>query len=318
LGSVFRLSVFRLGVDLSAMSETPHAFDLLKFAQLDRLAHFNIAQRHIHFIITQCKLATSVWQTSVRALDRCRLAIALTDLVTGAGFNDKGKKTLAHPDYQLIQGLWHPTRNLGKAPGNFTQKSKQRVWLRCPGCLHECGRQHEWEARIFNLTQHGGHTFCPYCISKNKKFCPCRSVESDPRLSKEWHFSNPPANQVAKSSNEKYLWLCLEGHPPYKATCLSRCTLNSGCPECGAEKSRTTCHPVVSVGRPDLAEKWDFERNDKLPSEVTLGSHYRAWWVCSNPEHSGWQAVVKNRALQGGGCPACMYRFRHRQFGAGI
>jgi hypothetical protein len=141
----------------------------------------------------QFKLATSVWQTSVRALDRCRLAIALTDLVTGAGFNDKGKKTLAHPEYQLIQGLWHPTRNLGKAPGDFTYKSSKRVWLRCPGCIHECGRQHEWEARVDKLTRHEGRVVCPYCNSMAGKFCPCRSMANHPRLSKEWHPSNPPA-----------------------------------------------------------------------------------------------------------------------------
>jgi hypothetical protein len=267
----------------------------------------------------QFKLATSVWQTSVRALDRCRSAITLTDLVTGAGFNDKGKETLAHPEYQLIQGLWHPTRNLGKAPGDFTYKSNRKVWLRCPGCINECGRQHDWEARVDNLTQHGGHTvtLCPYCVS-TRKFCPCRSVESDPRLSKEWHFSNPPANQVAKSSKEKYLWLCLEGHPPYKATCNARCTNNSGCPVCGAEKRRTTRHPVVSDGRPDLAAEWDSMRNDKSPSEVTLGSGYKAWWVCSNPEHTGWQATVCNRALRGSGCPACKTtnRCKPRRFGS--
>jgi hypothetical protein len=264
------------------------------------------------------KLATSERQTSVRAFDRCRSAIALTDLVTGAGFNDEGKKTLAHPAYQLIQGLWHPTRNLGKMPGDFTYKSHQRVWLRCPGCIHDCGRQHEWEATIGNLTRFGGRVVCPYCDCGSGGFCPCRSVESDPRLLKEWHSSNPPANQVAKSSHNKFLWLCPQGHPPYKATCNSRCTQNSGCPVCGAEKRRTTRHPVMSVGRPDLAAEWDMMRNDILPSEVTLGSGYKAWWVCSNSEHAGWQAFVFSRALQGNGCPACKTtnRFKPRHFGS--
>jgi hypothetical protein len=215
--------------------------------------------------------------------------------------------------------MWHPTLNLGKVPADFPHKSGQKVWLRCPGCIHECGRQHEWEAFIYNLTRHGGHTVCPYCYCGYGGFCPCRSVENDPRLSKEWHPSNPPANQVAKSSHGKYLWLCLEGHPPYKATCANRFTHNSGCPVCGIEKARTTRHPVVSVGRPDLAEEWDLERNSKLPNEVTLGSIYKAWWVCSsNPEHPGWQARVDSRALRGSGCPACrnINRFKQRRFGS--
>jgi hypothetical protein len=215
--------------------------------------------------------------------------------------------------------MWHPTRNQGKVPADFTHKSAQKVWLRCPGCIHECGRQHDWEASIDHLTKYGGHTVCPYCVSKRNKFCPCRSVANDPRLSMEWHSSNPPANQVAKSSKNKYVWECPEGHPPYKARCDHRCTYNTGCPVCGVEKSRTTRHPVVSVGRPDLAEEWDLERNSRLPSEVTLGSSYKAWWVCSsNSEHPGWQAVVQNRALLGSGCPACknINRFKPRKFGS--
>jgi len=247
-----------------------------------------------------------------------RQARAVTAPVTGVGWNDKGKKTLAHPDYHLIHSMWHPTLNLGKVPADFTHRSGQWVWLQCPGCMHECGRHHEWEASVHLLTRHGGHIVCPYCESKGTKFCPCRSVENDPQLWREWHPSNPPANQVAKSSNEKYLWVCPEGHLPYKAICRDRCSYNTGCPVCGVEKSRTTRHPVVSIGRPDLAEEWDGRRNSKSPSEVTLGSHYKAWWVCSrNPEHPSWQALVKRRALSGNGCPACqaINRFKPRQFG---
>jgi len=187
----------------------------------------------------------------------------------------------------------------------------------CPGCIHECGRHHEWEATVAGLTQRGGHIVCPYCESKMKKFCPCRSVSNDLRLFREWHPSNPPASQVAKSSNKRFMWLCPKGHPSYKAACRSRSSYNSGCPVCGAENH--TRHPIVSVGWPDLAGEWDHKRNTRSPSEVTLGSHYRAWWVCSrNPEHSPWQVAVQSRALQGTGCPACRTRnkFRPRKFGS--
>jgi hypothetical protein len=215
--------------------------------------------------------------------------------------------------------MWHPTLNQGKVPADFPHKGRRKVWLRCPGCIHECGRHHEWEANVYNLTSNGGHIVCPYRASGSGGFCPCRSVENDPRLSKEWHSSNPPANQVAKSSGKKYVWVCPEGHPPYKASCDHRCTHNTGCPVCGVEKRIR--HPVVSVGRPDLAEEWDLKRNSRLPSEVTLGSYFKAWWVCcNNPGHRSWQASVRSRALNGAGCPACipMNRCKLRQFGSAI
>jgi hypothetical protein len=102
----------------------------------------------------------------------------------------------------------------------------------------------------------------------------------------------------------KNLQGCSEGHPPYKARCISRSTYNTGCPECGYIEGRVPHHPVVSVGKADLAGEWDHKQNARLPSEVTLGNAYRAWWVCSrDPEHRPWQTTVKSRAMQGNGCP---------------
>ena len=200
--------------------------------------------------------------------------------------------------------MWHPTRNQGKQPADFTSGSRKRVWFLCPGCKHGCGRKHEWEARVDSLTRSGGRIVCPFCES-NKCFCQCQSVAADPRLSKEWHPDNPPAIEVAKNSNTKYLWKCPEGHQPYLAFCYHRSVSNTGCPECAQGRSRKRFHPVLSVGRPDLAEEWDDEMNDKSPSEVTLGSTYKAWWRCrDDPEHI-WQARVSARVKQGSGCPAC-------------
>jgi len=94
---------------------------------------------------------------------------------------------------------------------------------------------------------------CPSCDSQGGSFCECQSVANHPRLSREWHPDNSPAREVVKCSGRKFLWLCPEGHPPYEASCDLRCTQNAGCPICGIEKCRVPHHPVVSVGRPDLA-----------------------------------------------------------------
>jgi hypothetical protein len=106
----------------------------------------------------------------------------------GAGFNDHGKKTLAHPEYHIIQSWWHPTKNLGKLPGDFPHRCGQTVWLRCPGCRHECGRHHEWQAMVASLTsnleRNGGHIVCPSCESKGG-LCECQSVANHSRLSRE-------------------------------------------------------------------------------------------------------------------------------------
>jgi hypothetical protein len=94
---------------------------------------------------------------------------------------DKVSKTLAHPDYHLIQSWWHPTENQGKQPADFTHGSNKAVWLRCPGYKHGCGRHHEWKATPANLTSKGGKIICPSCESRGRSFCECQSVASVPR-----------------------------------------------------------------------------------------------------------------------------------------
>lgn len=66
-------------------------------------------------------------------------------------------------------------------------------------------------------------------------------------------------------------------------------------------------HPFVAAGRPDLAAEWHPKKNTKGVDQVTLGSEYKAWWVCREDDsHPAWHERVEKRALKGrGGCPAC-------------
>lgn len=109
-----------------------------------------------------------------------------------------------------------------------------------------------------------GPMVSPYCGVKRAKFCPCRSVEPDPRLSKEWHPSNYPAYQVAKSSGITKPGMS-KRPSPISGSCGSRCSFNTGCPVFNVEKSRRTRHSVVSFSRPDLAREWDQRRMPNYP-----------------------------------------------------
>jgi len=159
------------------------------------------------------------------------ILIPLRWVGTGGGFNTKDRRIPAHPDYRQIQQLWHPTKNRGKMPANFTHGSGKKVWLRCPGCQHGCGRLHQWEARACDLVNNSdGNPVCPKCDSGNGGLCLCRSVEKHPTLSGEWHPGNPHPGTVSVSSKFQAMWICPEGHHPYKARSFSRSTFNQGCP----------------------------------------------------------------------------------------
>ena len=56
---------------------------------------------------------------------------------------------------------------------------------------------------------------------------------------------------------------------------------------------------------PVLADQWDYEKNTLKPSEVTLSSDKRAWWICEKG-HS-WQTSIHHRQ-RGSGCPYCSGR----------
>ena len=56
---------------------------------------------------------------------------------------------------------------------------------------------------------------------------------------------------------------------------------------------------------PELVEQWS-QINEISPSDVSSGSHKKVWWICEKG-HT-WEAVIKNRALLGSGCPYCEHR----------
>ena len=54
---------------------------------------------------------------------------------------------------------------------------------------------------------------------------------------------------------------------------------------------------------PDIAAEWDYENNEKEPSDYTAGSVQKVCWICS--EGHRWQATIKNRTQLHSGCPYC-------------
>ncbi len=64
-------------------------------------------------------------------------------------------------------------------------------------------------------------------------------------------------------------------------------------------------HRSIAEERPDLLSQWD-RGNEISPDKVSCGSHLKVWWICEKGHK--WEAVVKNRALKGSGCPYCEHR----------
>ena len=123
----------------------------------------------------------------------------------------------------------------------------------------------------------------------------------------EWH---PEKNSgldpatVTRGSDRRVWWLCGKCSGEWTAKVGTRTHLSAGCPFCSGRRAIPGETDLASQ-RPDLAAEWSPE-NDRSTGEVSVGSKYRAIWVCSEHGHA-WMAIVSNRT-RGGGCPYCANR----------
>lgn len=207
-----------------------------------------------------------------------------------AGYND-----LATVNPELA-AQWHPTKNNEFTAQEVSASSNKKAWWKCIN-------DHEWEATI-NSRNTGNK--CPYCSNRKvlAGFNDLATIKPD--IATEWH---PTKNSelkpsiISPTSNKKVWWICSEKHE-WEAIIANRTAKGSGCPICyknGISKK----HKTVSEN-PKLLQEWS-ALNSKKASEVTLGSNFRAQWVCSKNAQHVWEAPVVNRS-RGSGCLVCSNR----------
>ena len=131
----------------------------------------------------------------------------------------KKGKSLAEVNPELAK-QWHPTKNGGLTPFDFSQGSEKRIWWKC-----NKGDDHEWESTIGNRSQ---GTNCPICVGQKVVRSNCLATTNS-GLAKEWH---PTKNgdltpfDVTSGSKKKVWWKCNKGDDhEWEANIASR---NSG------------------------------------------------------------------------------------------
>ncbi len=101
-------------------------------------------------------------------------------------------------------------------------------------------------------------------------------------------------------SNKKVWWKCQKEHE-WQASIKERKN-GRGCPFCAGNNVLKGYNDLQTLN-PDLANEWNFEKNDGLtPMDVTPGSNKKVWWKCSKGHE--WQATISNRN-RGNGCSYC-------------
>jgi len=134
-------------------------------------------------------------------------------------------------------------------------------------------------------------------------------------LAGQWHYSlnnNLTPDDVTLGSNQKVWWQCPVAkdhiwHCPVK----TRHRNGSGCGCCaGLVVCKSNCLATI---RQDIAAEWHPTKNQLKPTDVTVGSNKKAWWVCS-PGHGLYGLIVWKASKRGHGCPKCLCKAQTRLY----
>ena len=189
------------------------------------------------------------------------------------GFNDFASQ---HPD--LLEE-WDYENNEIK-PDEVTQKSSKKVHWVCK----TCGRK--WVAAICDRANGQGCKACGNLRGMELRRSNILSsggslAENNPELLAEWDYDKntvSPYEVTASSPGRKVWWKCDKGHS-YLMTPAARTNQNQGCPYCAGKRVLKGYNDLES-NYPEIAKLWDFEHNQKAPSEVMKGSSQKVWWIC--------------------------------------
>jgi hypothetical protein len=203
--------------------------------------------------------------------------------------------TITHPE---IAREWHPERNSGLFPNEFSFGSRQKVWWKC-----EKGEDHEWYVSIGSRT--ANKSMCPIC--SGRKVVKSNSLETtNSDIAKEWNYekNNPvKPSEITKGSNKAFWWTCSKNKMHLWKTNVKSRVRGSGCPFCSGHKVGNENN--FEALYPGIAKKWDFEKNtDIFPNQISVKNKIKIWWKCEiNPKHK-WQKQIQNQ-IKRNTCPIC-------------
>ena len=183
---------------------------------------------------------------------------------------------------------WHPTKNGKLDITKIGYGSDKKVWWKCKKCGHE------WRTKIYYRTLFG-YGQCPKCISLGFV---------NLLLSKEWGNKNTKSPFDFLPGSSKSVWWehIVNGEKHEWKAGINYRNSGNGCPYCSGNKvCKSNC---LKTKLPKIAKEWHPTKNGKRnPSNVSPGSNFVAWWICSTCKYE-WKTEVYHRN-DGNHCPKC-------------
>lgn len=213
-------------------------------------------------------------------------------------FKVKDLEDSLYNKYPQIAKEWDYEYNNNLSPKDVSCGSNLKVWW-------ICGKGHRYSCRIAHRTNGIG---CSICSGRKLEKGYNDLVTTDPELVKEWNFKKNiiKPNEVSHGSGKTVWWICEKGHE-WESKILNRTINRRGCPMCSGRYAIPGINDLTTK-HPEILKEWDYEKNNKQPTELLSGSSYKAWWIC-NECHSYQMPVY--RKISGRGCPICRKKKRN-------
>ncbi len=130
-------------------------------------------------------------------------------------------------------------------------------------------------------------------------------ISDNETLMKYWDYNKNISLPEESSiySHNKFWWKCDKGHS-YEQVAYSK-VKGIGCPYCSGKLAIKGENDLCTL-YPDIANEWDYEKNDKENYDIytlSIGSQRKVWWKCEKG-HS-YQREVYNQRKGLAKCPIC-------------
>jgi hypothetical protein len=185
-----------------------------------------------------------------------------------------------------------------KGPQEHFANTNAKLWWRC------LSQGHVWDATPANRVNQGQG--CPYCSGKRVVPGSTDLETLFPEVATQWHPTmngDKTPSTTGPSSHEVIWWQCPIVHEHvYDLSVAKRTGRGQGCGFCAGRRVLLGNNDLATLD-PDKAARWHPTRNGALsPSEVTVGSDLRVWWLCRDSTcNREWEAYVYAQSR----CPGC-------------
>ncbi len=193
---------------------------------------------------------------------------------------------------------WCYEKNKG-TPQQYTSASSYKATWDCT----ECGNQ--WSTTIGHRVSKG--TGCPQCYSKRIGYRKDGSRHKHPTFAEcshallsEWdHDTNANhglfPEDITLGSHKPVHWVCRQCSlgilHRWVTQPNARTALQRGCPFCSGQ-AVCKCNSLATRC-PELAQEWDYSKNEAGPDDYTAGSHAVVWWQTAS--RGSWQQSIDRR-----------------------